>query len=135
MRVLGWGRESRPGTCLRVYLPPGSRMESSPSGRSDRAPSLQSSRKLARLPTLEEHLLKGCRGMVPMTSGSSKSSLEVPGMSTQTWKNEPQWRVPRPFYRRGPFLFSRGGRGLRPQLQPPRDPSLGDTADAATPAS
>lgn len=37
--------------------------------------------------TLEVLLPKGCRGIVPMTNGSSRYSLDVPGTSTQTcWK-------------------------------------------------
>ena len=35
--------------------------------------------------TLEVRLPNGWRGMVPMTRGSSRHSLEVPGTSTQTW--------------------------------------------------
>lgn len=38
--------------------------------------------------TLEVLLPKGWRGMVPMTSGSSRHSLDVPGTSTQTWCEE-----------------------------------------------
>lgn len=34
--------------------------------------------------TLEVRLPKGWRGMVPMTSGNSRHSLDVPGTSTQT---------------------------------------------------
>ena len=35
--------------------------------------------------TLEVLLPKGWSGIVPMTSGSSRNSLDVPGTSTQTW--------------------------------------------------
>lgn len=38
--------------------------------------------------TLDVRLPKGWRGMVPMTSGSSRHSLDVPGTSTQTWWEE-----------------------------------------------
>lgn len=88
----GGGRDHLAATFLPTQ-PPCSRMgagRGSPSGRSGRAPSPQSSRKLAWLPTLDERLPKGCRGMVPMTSGSSRSNLDVPGMSTQTWGGREQ---------------------------------------------
>ena len=35
--------------------------------------------------TLEVRLPNGWRGIVPMTKGSSRHSLDVPGTSTQTW--------------------------------------------------
>lgn len=38
--------------------------------------------------TLDVRLPKGCRGMVPMTRGSSRHILDVPGTSTQTWSEE-----------------------------------------------
>lgn len=44
----------------------------------------QSRLTLYWLLTLDVRLPKGCSGMVPMTSGSSRSSLDVPGISTQT---------------------------------------------------
>lgn len=38
--------------------------------------------------TLDVRLPKGWSGMVPMTSGSSRHSLDVPGTSTQTWPDK-----------------------------------------------
>lgn len=45
--------------------------------------------------TLDVRLPKGWRGMVPMTSGSSRHSLDVPGTSTQTWR---RWKGGRSGY-------------------------------------
>lgn len=42
--------------------------------------------------TLEVRLPKGWRGMVPMTSGSSRQSFDVPGTSMQTYK-EAKWKT------------------------------------------
>lgn len=40
--------------------------------------------------TLDVRLPNGCRGIVPITSGSSRESLDVPGTSTHTYENKKQ---------------------------------------------
>lgn len=56
----------------------------SPSRCSGMAMRSQSRFRLYWLLTLEVRLPKGWRGMVPMTSGSSRDNFEGPGMSTHT---------------------------------------------------
>lgn len=61
----------------------------SPSGCSGMVLS-QSRLMLYWLLTLDVRLPNGCSGIVPMTSGSSRSSLDVPGISTQTCRDRRQ---------------------------------------------